>query len=105
MRSTERLRCRGTRGVLYETAFHHQSDIFGVLCGGIHARRRRAGNHQLRQYSTSNDRVRFAQRQRLTTEGTPGHVQIAVNAADGALMVVWDELKGGARCRRSLETA
>lgn len=48
-------------------------------------------------YSTSNDRVRFAERQRLTTEGTPGHVQIAVNAADGALMVVWDELDGGAR--------
>jgi hypothetical protein len=48
-------------------------------------------------YSTSDDGVHFAERQRLTTEGTPGHVQIAINAADGALLVVWDELKDGAR--------
>lgn len=48
-------------------------------------------------YSTTDDGRTFSARQRLATEGTPGHVQIAINAADGSLLVVWDELKDGAR--------
>ena len=48
-------------------------------------------------YSTSDDGRSFTARQRLATEGTPGHTQTAINGADGSLLVVWDELKDGVR--------
>ena len=48
-------------------------------------------------YSTSDDGRRFTARQRLATEGMPGHVQVALDPADGSLLVVWDELKDGTR--------
>ncbi|MES1254379.1 MAG: sialidase family protein [Acidobacteriota bacterium] len=47
-------------------------------------------------YAWSDDGQRFTPRQRLPTEGTPGHVQAAIDAA-GGLMVVWDELVAGRR--------
>ncbi len=48
-------------------------------------------------YATSDDGHSFSARQRLGTEGMPGHAQMAINGADGSLLVVWDELKDGAR--------
>jgi hypothetical protein len=48
-------------------------------------------------YSVSADGRRFAERQRLPTEGTPYHPQVAVNRRTGLLFVVWDELRGGRR--------
>jgi hypothetical protein len=47
-------------------------------------------------YAWSDDGQRFTSRQRLPTEGTPGHVQAAIDAA-GHLLVVWDELAAGRR--------
>jgi hypothetical protein len=47
-------------------------------------------------YAWSDDGQRFTPRQRLPTEGTPGHVQTALDAA-GRLLVVWDELAAGRR--------
>ena len=48
-------------------------------------------------YSTSDDGRRFTARERLATEGMPGHAQVALHPADGSLLVVWDELKDGTR--------
>ena len=48
-------------------------------------------------YAWSDDGRTFSARQRLATEGTPGHAQIAFNAADDSLLIVWDELKDGKR--------
>ena len=48
-------------------------------------------------YSSSDDGRTFSARRRLATEGTPGHAQIAFNAADASLLAVWDELKDGKR--------
>ena len=46
-------------------------------------------------YSASDDGHSFTARQRLATEGMPGHAQMAINGADGSLLVVWDELNDG----------
>jgi hypothetical protein len=48
-------------------------------------------------YSFSGDGVHFSARQRLATEGTPGHVQMAIASGDRSLLVVWDEVKDGTR--------
>jgi hypothetical protein len=48
-------------------------------------------------YAASDDGVHFSARQRLLTDGTPGHVQMAIGPADNALFIVWDEVRGGAR--------
>lgn len=47
-------------------------------------------------YSTSADGRRFAERERIPTEGMPHHPQIAT-AADGSLALAWDEMVGGKR--------
>ena len=47
-------------------------------------------------YARSIDGRRFTPRQRIPTEGTPRHPQMAV-AADGSFVVVWDEGESGAR--------
>jgi hypothetical protein len=48
-------------------------------------------------HAMSRDARRFTMRQRLTTQGTPYHPQIASGRTDGALLIVWDELRGGRR--------
>jgi hypothetical protein len=48
-------------------------------------------------HATSSDGRRFTPRQRLDTQGTPYHPQIAVRDSDGSVLVVWDELQGGRR--------
>ena len=47
-------------------------------------------------YASSADGQHFDARQRLPTEGTPQHPQLAI-APDGSLAVVWDESSSGAR--------
>jgi hypothetical protein len=48
-------------------------------------------------YSTTDDGRTFTPRRRLATDGSPGHVEAAISPANGSLLVVWDELKGGLR--------
>jgi hypothetical protein len=48
-------------------------------------------------YSFSDDGVHFSARERLATEGTPGHVQMAIAPGGRSLFVVWDEVKDGTR--------
>ncbi|MEO7962462.1 MAG: hypothetical protein ABIT38_00975, partial [Gemmatimonadaceae bacterium] len=47
-------------------------------------------------HAVSRDGRAFAPRQRVATEGIPGHVQTTV-APDGALVATWDELSEGGR--------
>jgi hypothetical protein len=57
-------------------------------------------------YASSADARTFSARERVPTEGTPHHPQLTV--AGGTLVVIWDELKDGARrivvTQRSLTT-
>ena len=65
-----------------------------ILCG--HARRRTDGGQQTLAlfYSASDDGLRFT-----APAATAGlrSCQMAIDAADGSLLVVWDELKDGAK--------
>jgi hypothetical protein len=47
-------------------------------------------------YAVSSDGRRFTPRERIPTEGMPHHPQMAI-AADGTLIVAWDELTKGTR--------
>jgi len=47
-------------------------------------------------YAASGDGRQFTPRERIPTEGTPHHPQIARNA-DGSLTIVWDEIVNGTR--------
>jgi len=47
-------------------------------------------------YASSSDGQAFTPRKRIPTSGTPSHAQLALDAS-GGLLLVWDELKDGAR--------